>query len=61
MKWTLTFSFEDTEEQAKQFCEEVYNGYSPYAKRKFKKPTTYYWTAKDGSGAWIVWYRSYGL
>ena len=36
MKWALTFRFKDTEEQAKQFCDEVYNGYSPYAKRKFK-------------------------
>lgn len=52
----LTFRFFKTEQDARQNIEWIFKNYTPYMKRKYKKPNTHLIKYDDGSGGWIVWY-----
>lgn len=55
-KYQYTFKFVDTEQQAKDLCQDIFNNSNDYIKRN-KKPHYSAWESQDGTEhKFIVWF-----
>ena len=57
MKAKLTFQFFKTRTEAENHCDNIFNKYSAYLKKKYGKPIPQFWFSKDDLPCWIVWFR----
>lgn len=55
-RYNTTFTFVNTEEEAKSLCNDIYKAMKPYARRKHKPHYTAWESTDHKEHKFVVWY-----